>query len=133
MKPSENSMELQSSQLSEYNRFVKDVLQHFYAQTLRPLPSNIDFITSSWAELFIHCGIPASKLMSLYLDTKMGMQAGDYFNADLMVKTWNEQRTVNQIDKINARKCPICKGTKKILKFDFTSKVDKEIECSACS
>lgn len=127
------SQELQKSQLSkEYKNYVEDVLKMYYAHSLRALPDNFSYIVGAWTLQFTECGIPATKLQELYTASRAGMQSGDYFNIDTMIKYWNETRDTRQKEALSKRICTVCKGKKTIGKYNFETQKDELLPCTAC-
>lgn len=111
---------------------MSDVLEAYYAHSLRNLPDNFGTIVANWANLFIKAGIPASQLMDIYLEAHVNLGKGEYFNADTVVATWNDRRAQRLQDERRKEVCTICRGTKRTLKYDFRLGKDVEVDCPKC-
>jgi hypothetical protein len=115
-----------------YTEVVSDVLQAYYAHSLRTPPDNFGAIVAHWTNLFIKVGIPASQLMDVYLESHSTMNKGDYFNIDTVIATWNSRHEKRVRESLLREPCSVCKGTTKTMQLDFKTRKDIQIDCPKC-
>lgn len=133
--PNNSIQDTESQPNREYEEYVKvvaDVLEAYYAHSLRNLPENFGTIVANWANLFIKAGIPASQLMDVYLEAHVNLEKGEYFNADTIIATWNDRRIQRLQEARRNEVCTVCKGTKTTLKYDFKLEKDVKVDCPKC-
>ena len=128
----QNTESQPNPEYSAYIAVVSDVLEAYYAHSLRNLPENFGTIVAHWANLFIKVGIPASQLMDIYLEAHANLEKGEYFNADTIIATWNDRRTQRLQEMRSKEVCTVCRGTKKTKKLDFYKKKDVVVDCPIC-
>lgn len=132
-KNSLQSMESTSNQeFDNYVAAVSDVLQAYYAHSLRNLPDNFTMILGNWTALLMKCGIPANQLMDIYLEAHANMPKGDYFNIDTIIATWNEMREQRLYAERAKEVCSVCKGKKRTGKYDMKLQKNIVVDCPKC-
>lgn len=115
----------------DYKTAVRNMLMSYYLHALRPLPENFNEMVFHWTRTLEKSGIPAHKLMDIYDDAHLYLPKGAYFNIDCILSTWEDVK--QKMLRERKDECSICKGTKKTLRFDFTTKTDIVVECPTCS
>lgn len=131
-----NSIQSTESQpnpkFDEYVLVVADVLEAYYAHSLRNVPSNFGTILTSWTNLFIKCGIPANQLMDVYLEAHVNLPKGDFFNADTIISAWHDRQAKRLQEERAKEPCSVCRGKQRTMKYDFDVREDVEIDCPKC-
>lgn len=133
-KNSSKDMELtQDRSYKQYSESVAEVLKAYYSHSLRNLPDNFDKLVADWSNLFIKVGIPASRLMDVYLEAHMNLERGEYFNADTIIATWNDNCIERLQEELKEEVCTICKGEKTAIQYNFKLKEDVQVDCPVCA